>query len=135
MQESMKCPNCGYSHAVKEGDREYEGISTDCDRCGYHECKVIVGRGSPPKWIRHTFRTGGLGIYMCIYKKPEIFEGVPVKAVVSGRVVKGLIKELREQLKEIDKCIYSYKWRGKWFIKDLITNKRIPYSYKAFFGG
>jgi len=119
-----KCLKCGYTHAEEEADYESGKIYTECDRCGYCECKVIIGK--LPKGLRYLYRKGGRGIYL---KKPD----ATVIGISVGPVKKGLIQELREQAEEMVECRYTFKRNGQWFIKDLKTNKKVPYSRKVFF--
>ena len=47
-----------------------------------------------------------------------------------GPVKKGFIKELARHARQMDTCNYTYKWQGRWFIRDLLTGKKLLFSVK-----
>ena len=40
------------------------------------------------------------------------------------------INALKNKLDELVVCRYSFRRKGKWFIKDLLSKKTEPFSYK-----
>jgi len=121
------CPKCGFKHAMNEVSCMCGDKHICCYRCGYTEVKAIRNKEqfSEPV-IKQLRRGGGRGCFMYSYDGAE-FTGF-------GYITKGIVETLKAELNAMAECRYTFKKKGKWFIRDLISNETMPYSYKAFIG-
>ena len=123
----VNCPKCGFERAMidyyyKSGE-EY----VRCYQCGYASDLFIDKEKTkyPDKIVWKHEENGGRGCYF--YKTTEM------TVFCFGPVVKGAINAMKNKLDEFATCKYSYKRKGKWFIKDLLSKKTEPFSYNLLF--
>jgi len=121
------CPKCGFKHYMNEVCCMCGNEHICCYRCGYTEVKVIRNKEQFSKPVIKQLRRGG-GIGCFIYRHNG------AKFAVFGCVTNGVVETLKAELDAMAECRYTFKKKGQWFIRDLISNKTMPYSYKAFIG-
>lgn len=128
VMSEIECSNCGFEYATEDYYYKSSEVYIFCSRCGYTESEFIANRddlkNKKTKTPRYKHeKIGGHGCY-CYRTKGAI-------AFALGPVKKGLIQELSKHIKKMDKCNYTYKWQGKWFIKDLLTGKKMPFAFES----
>lgn len=108
----IKCPSCSHDNAYSEVDDKRCDKYLLCFRCGYtYTINSYKGIYS---------KEGGRGFYS-VRKKQEIKYDM-------GPISKGTLKSMKEQLKKMEECKYTFKRKGQWYIKDLITNEVLLFS-------
>jgi len=119
----INCPKCGFGQAMRDYYYKSGEEFVICYQCGYLSELFIDEEktkcADKIAWKHEV--TGGRGCYS--YKSKE------ASASCIGPVVKGTIDALKSQLDKLVVCKYTFKRKGKWFIKDLLDKKTEHFSY------
>jgi hypothetical protein len=121
----INCPKCGFERAIKDLNCRSRDEYVNCCRCGYTSHFVVDWEKTKleGKLFSEYGETGGRGCYS--YKPKESI------AFITGPVKKGSINALKSELDDFVICKYSFRRKGKWFIKDLLSKKTEPFSYNS----
>lgn len=122
----MECPSCGFEHATSDFYYKTREEYIFCTRCGFSEQTTIDRKKSkfPDSIVLVRERKGGKGSY--IYKpKGAVAFGL-------GPVSKDVIESLKANLAQLTTCKYTFRRKSQWFIRDLLTNKTMPFSEESF---
>ena len=97
-----------------------------CDRCGFFKERMInEGKSKFPEQIVYKYEEGGgTGAFNTKSKGPW---------GCTGSINRKDIKKIKKHASEYSICRYTYKRNGRWFIRDLITKKTLPFSYENFY--
>lgn len=119
----IECPSCGFEHATSDFYYKTGEEYIFCSRCGFSEETTTDRKKSrfPDSVVLVRERKGGKGCYIC---KPK-----GAVAFCLGPVSKKVIESLKANLAELATCKYTFRRKSQWFMKDLLTNKTMPFSY------
>ncbi len=123
----INCPKCGFERATRDYYYKSGEEFVLCYQCGYHSDILIDWEKAncADKIVWKHEENGGRGCYS--YKSKE------KPAFCLGPVAKGTINALKSKLEDLAVCRYSFRRKGKWFIKDLLSKKTEPFSYDLIF--
>jgi len=124
----IKCPECGFERAVSDFYKEHGYKCVRCWRCGFFK-QTISGKKANlgDSVVSGPQSIGGRGCFICKYKGEKCFP--------TGPVSKRIIKWLKAESGKMVVCKYTFKRKGQWFIRDLLTNKTMPFYYERFVDG
>lgn len=124
-RDNEECVKCGFEAAHYELNCKNREEWLQCHRCGFmHTSSIDEAKNTLPGPIVYkSEKSGGRGNY--VYSR----DGA---GSVIGTATREAIAYLREHSTEFVKCKYTYRRKGQWFIKDLLTGQRVQFSYESF---
>ena len=126
VQSECECPKCGY----ERGDYEYVckvgNEYFNCCQCGYSLTITFNEEKSrvPDNIVWDHDEEGGVGSYN--------YEVKDCPGGIIGPVCDDTVKELEQNLDKFDVCQYTFQKDGHWFIRDLVNNREMAFTYKSF---
>jgi hypothetical protein len=124
----IECPECGFERATSDFNKELGCKHIKCWRCGFFKAtKSGKATSATISVVPGPRKIGGRGCFICRYRGEK---DSPI-----GPVSKKIIEWLRAESGKMVVCKYTFKQKGQWFIRDLLTNKTMPFSYERFVDG
>ena len=122
IEDYPDCPKCGYEGALYEYDPETKETWLLCERCGYEvRDSIDWEKSSPPDILIWKHEEEGGNGYLRYAEKGKSSSMVSVD--------EARICAMKEHLDKLAVAKYSFQENGKWFVRDLLSNKTIPFSY------